>query len=73
MIVVGGKNSSNTNQLVKLSKDVCAKVYHIETAEEIREEWFQGVKSVGITGGASTPHWIIDKVVSKIKEIPIRR
>jgi len=73
MIIVGGKNSSNTNQLVKLSQDVCAKVYHIETAEEIRAEWFQGIESVGITGGASTPQWIIDDVVKKIREISVRR
>ncbi len=73
MIIVGGKNSSNTNQLVKLSKDVCAKVYHIETAEEIREEWFQGVETAGITGGASTPQWIIDNAVKKIREISVRR
>jgi 4-hydroxy-3-methylbut-2-enyl diphosphate reductase len=73
MVIVGGKNSSNTNQLVKLSKDVCAKVYHVETAEEIRDEWFQGVESVGITGGASTPQWIIDDAVKKIREISVRR
>ncbi|MEW6601250.1 MAG: 4-hydroxy-3-methylbut-2-enyl diphosphate reductase [Nitrospirota bacterium] len=73
MVIVGGKNSSNTNQLVKLSKDVCAKVYHIETAEEISEEWFQGVENVGITGGASTPQWIIEDVVNKIRVISVRR
>ncbi|HBH60373.1 MAG TPA: 4-hydroxy-3-methylbut-2-enyl diphosphate reductase [Nitrospiraceae bacterium] len=73
MVIVGGKNSSNTNQLVKLSQDVCAKVYHIETAEEIKEEWFLGVENVGITGGASTPQWIIDDAVKKIREISVRR
>ena len=73
MVIVGGKNSSNTNQLVKLSQDVCAKVYHIETAEEIKKEWFLGVENVGITGGASTPQWIIDDAVKKIREISVRR
>jgi 4-hydroxy-3-methylbut-2-enyl diphosphate reductase len=73
MVIVGGKNSSNTNQLVKLSKDVCAKVYHVETADEIKEEWFQGIENVGITGGASTPQWIIDDAVNKIREISVRR
>lgn len=73
MVIVGGKNSSNTNQLVKLSRDVCAKVYHVETAEEIMEEWFQGIENVGITGGASTPQWIIDDAVKKIREISVRR
>jgi 4-hydroxy-3-methylbut-2-enyl diphosphate reductase len=73
MIIVGGKNSANTNQLAKLSKDVCAKVYHIETAGELDESWFNNVTYAGITGGASTPQWIIDEVVNKIKEISIRR
>jgi 4-hydroxy-3-methylbut-2-enyl diphosphate reductase len=73
MIIVGGKNSANTYQLAKLSKDVCAKVYHIETAGELDESWFHNVADVGITGGASTPQWIIDEVVHKIKEISIRR
>ncbi|MBL7050320.1 MAG: 4-hydroxy-3-methylbut-2-enyl diphosphate reductase [Nitrospira sp.] len=69
MIVVGGKNSANTNQLAKLSKEVCAKVYHIETANEINKDWLLDVDQIGITGGASTPQWIIDEVVTKIKEI----
>lgn len=69
IIIVGGKKSANTNQLVKLSKDVCAKVYHIETAGEIKESWFKDVKETGITGGASTPQWLIDEVVAKIGEI----
>lgn len=73
MIIVGGKNSANTNQLVKLSREVCDKVYHLETAGEIVKKWFHGVKKVGISGGASTPQWIIDDVVNKIKEISIRR
>lgn len=73
MIVVGGKNSSNTTQLAVLSKRICAKVYHIETAGELRDEWFKGDEKIGITGGASTPQWLIDKVVEKIKAISCRR
>jgi len=73
MIIVGGKNSSNTNQLVKLSKSVCAIVHHIETADEIKDEWFNKVETIGITGGASTPQRIIDEVEKKIREISIRR
>jgi 4-hydroxy-3-methylbut-2-enyl diphosphate reductase len=73
MIIVGGKNSANTNQLVKLSKSVCAIVHHIETADEIKKEWFDNVGKVGITGGASTPQWIIDDVENKIREISVRR
>ena len=73
MVIVGGKNSSNTNQLVKLSNNVCAKVYHIEVADEIKNSWFSGVGRAGVTGGASTPQWIIDDVVKKIREISVRR
>jgi 4-hydroxy-3-methylbut-2-enyl diphosphate reductase len=69
LLVVGGKNSANTTQLAVLSKNICDKVYHIETAEELQRAWLQGVKKVGITGGASTPQWIIDNTIEKIKEI----
>lgn len=69
MIVVGGKNSANTTQLVNISKQGCDNVHHIETSEEVDKDWFTGVKKAGITGGASTPQWIIDDVVKKIKEI----
>jgi 4-hydroxy-3-methylbut-2-enyl diphosphate reductase len=69
MIIVGGKNSANTNQLVKLSKEACAKVYHLETAEEIENSWLRKIEKVGISGGASTPQSIINDVIKKIKEI----
>ncbi|MBI4825755.1 MAG: 4-hydroxy-3-methylbut-2-enyl diphosphate reductase [Nitrospirae bacterium] len=73
MIVVGGKNSANTTQLVNISKQGCENVFHIETSEELDKEWFAGVEKAGITGGASTPQWIIDDVVKKIKEISFGR
>ncbi|UCF87640.1 MAG: 4-hydroxy-3-methylbut-2-enyl diphosphate reductase [Nitrospiraceae bacterium] len=73
LLVVGGKNSANTTQLAVLSKNICDKVYHIETADELQQAWFQGVKKIGITGGASTTKWIIDNTIEKIKEISQRR
>ncbi|GAB4536692.1 MAG: 4-hydroxy-3-methylbut-2-enyl diphosphate reductase [Thermodesulfovibrionia bacterium] len=73
VIVVGGKNSSNTTQLYKLSKKHCEKVYHVETVNEIERGWFDGVEGVGITGGASTPNWIIEEIVEKVKEISDKR
>jgi len=73
MIIVGGKNSANTNQLVKLSKEACAKVYHLETAGEIEKKWLRNIEKVGISGGASTPQSIINDVIKKIKEISGRR
>ncbi|BCB95390.1 4-hydroxy-3-methylbut-2-enyl diphosphate reductase [Dissulfurispira thermophila] len=69
MIVVGGKNSANTTQLTQLCNSVSIPAYHIETASEIREEWFSNVKKVGITAGASTPDWIISDVEKRIRDI----
>ena len=61
MIVVGGKNSANTSRLAQLCESKCA-TYHIETVEELRDEWFKNVNKIGITAGASTPDWIIKEV-----------
>ncbi len=73
MIIVGGKHSANTNQLVNLARELCPKVYFIETASEIEKDWVSGADKVGVTGGASTPRWIIDEVVERLKEISNRR
>jgi len=66
MIVVGGKNSANTTQLTRLCKSLHVPTYHIETSSEIKEEWFKGVKRLGITAGASTPEWIIKEVYKNL-------
>lgn len=69
MIVVGGKNSANTKRLVELCKTISAPTHHIETADEINKTWFKGKKTVGVTGGSSTPKWALDEVVNKIKSL----
>ena len=71
VIVIGGKNSSNTKQLLSISKDYCDDSYLVENESELEKSWFDGKKSCGITAGASTPDWIIEKVISKIREITI--
>jgi len=68
MIVVGGKNSANTSRLAELCESSGSRVYHIETAAELKPKWFEGVQSVGITAGASTPDWIIEEVIKIMKE-----
>lgn len=65
MLVIGGFNSANTTRLAQICRDLQPRTHHIETAEEIEPDWFDGVTSVGITAGASTPQWIIDEVVEK--------
>jgi 4-hydroxy-3-methylbut-2-enyl diphosphate reductase len=69
MIVVGGRNSANTTQLADFCRSMNVPTYHIETADEIRPEWFRGAMSVGITAGASTPDWIIADAEQRVREI----
>ena len=68
MIVVGGKNSANSTRLAQLCSQAGSPVYHIETAEELKLQYFKGVQKVGITAGASTPDWIIKEVYEKVQE-----
>ena len=65
MIVVGGKNSSNTKQLLYICEKNCVS-YLIEDEQELQKEWFKDKKVCGITAGASTPDWIITKVCQEI-------
>ncbi len=69
MIIVGGKNSSNTKQLYNISKEYCKDCYLIEDYLELRKSWFDGKKLCGVSAGASTPNWIIDKVVQDIEKL----
>lgn len=69
MVVVGGKNSANTTHLADICREKGIRVYHIETAREIEEEWFSGIQKVGVTAGASTPDWIITEVVEHLKKL----
>lgn len=64
MIVIGGKNSANTTRLAEICRSSGTTTYHIETAEELKPEWFSSRDKIGITAGASTPDWIIEEVVS---------
>ena len=69
MIIIGGKNSGNTTRLYKIAKSLNPNSYHIETPEELKEEWFKNATTVGVSAGASTPKWIIEGVVNRIREI----
>jgi 4-hydroxy-3-methylbut-2-enyl diphosphate reductase len=71
MIVVGGKNSSNTKQLYLIAKEYCDDSFLIENEKEIDFSWFKGKKLCGVTAGASTPDWIIDKIIGKISKIKV--
>ncbi len=67
IFVVGGRNSANTTQLTRLCRSKNIPTYHIETVSEIQDSWLRGINKIGITAGASTPDWIINEVIDRIK------
>ena len=69
MIVVGGKNSSNTRKLKLLCDKKGVSAYHIEAADELKLNWFKDKKHVGITAGTSTPFNVIDSIHEAIREL----
>lgn len=71
VVVVGGAHSNNTHELVKTSRSLCERVYHVQTAADLRAEWFTGVQNVGITAGTSTPDPVIDGVEKWLQRLAI--
>ena len=67
MIVIGGRNSSNTQKLYEICKSVCENTYYIQTFEDLQSQNFQSGDSVGITAGASTPNTIIEEVHTNVR------
>jgi 4-hydroxy-3-methylbut-2-enyl diphosphate reductase len=68
MIVVGGKNSANTKRLAMISEEHGTPTFHIETAEELKKTGINGYNNIGVSAGASTPNWIIDRVIDYITQ-----
>ncbi len=62
VIVVGGAHSNNTRELVSTSSRYCRQVHHVQTAQDLRPEWFAGADRVGLTAGTSTPDPVIAEV-----------
>ena len=69
MVVVGGKKSANTRNLRDACEEQGTRAYHIEGPGELEQAWFEGVKRVGLTAGASTPDYSIDEVETRIREL----
>jgi (E)-4-hydroxy-3-methyl-but-2-enyl pyrophosphate reductase len=69
VIVVGGKNSSNTRHLAEVCREEGATAYHLEDATELDPAWVRGAAAVGVTAGASTPGWLMDQVIDRIQEL----
>lgn len=69
MIVIGGKHSANTTRLAQICREAGTPTHHLETAAELQAQWLEDVARVGVTAGASTPDWVIEEVVDKLKEM----
>jgi len=69
VLVIGGANSNNTRELVNTCRQFCGHVEHIQTAADLREDWFEGIEIVGLTAGTSTPDSVIEAVEARLREI----
>lgn len=69
LVVIGGRNSSNTTRLADICAAACPRTYHVESPEEIDPAWFAGCTTVGVTAGASTPEEQIDAVTVRIEAL----
>jgi len=67
--IIGGRHSSNSVKLLAVCKENCEKSFLIETEDEIDPKDLTGVKQVGVTAGASTPNWLIKRVIRRLEEI----
>jgi 4-hydroxy-3-methylbut-2-enyl diphosphate reductase len=67
--VIGGRHSSNSVKLLAVCKEQCEKSFLIETADEINPDDLVGINRVGVTAGASTPNWLIEQVVERLRAI----
>jgi len=69
IIVVGSPNSSNSNRLCEVARNMKVAAYLIDSAEQLRPEWIDGLRRIGVTAGASAPDILVQAVVSRIKEL----
>jgi len=69
LFIVGGRASSNTRKLYRISKRILPRTFFIETADEIKSEMLREARTIGISGGASTPREALQEAAAKIKTI----
>ena len=69
MLVVGSRNSSNSNRLRELAEKVGAKAYLIDDASMIEPQWLDGVVRIGVTAGASAPDVLVQNVIARLREL----
>ena len=78
LVVAGGKDSNNTLELVRLARDRGTPCLHVQSADDLKVEWFVGFEMVGLTAGTSTPDWVIEAVEDRLhaiaeRSVPLRK
>ena len=69
VIVVGSPTSSNSNRLRELAQRLGTEAYMVDTPDDLRAEWFEGKRSVGLTAGASAPHILVQQVIERLRAL----
>ena len=69
VLVVGSKNSSNSNRLAELAQRVGKPAYLIDSAADIQESWLSEARNIGVTAGASAPDVLVQEVISRLKAL----
>jgi 4-hydroxy-3-methylbut-2-enyl diphosphate reductase len=72
VVVIGGAHSNNTHELVQTCRQYCSRVHHVQTAADLRAEWFAAAGTAGITAGTSTPDSVINEVASWLRDLASR-
>lgn len=67
VIIVGSPTSSNSNRLKEVAESAGARTYIVDNANQLKKSWFKNKKEVAVSSGASTPEWVLEEVIEKIK------
>ncbi|MGZ5675587.1 MAG: 4-hydroxy-3-methylbut-2-enyl diphosphate reductase [Usitatibacter sp.] len=73
VIVVGSPNSSNSNRLREVARNLGREAYLVDSAAELRPEWLEGRKRIGVTAGASAPEVLVHEVILRLQALGVRR
>ena len=71
VLVIGSRNSSNSNRLVDVTREMGVASYLIDDESDIDAAWLEGVRTVGVTSGASAPEWLVERVVSYFRSLGV--
>jgi 4-hydroxy-3-methylbut-2-enyl diphosphate reductase len=72
VVVIGGAHSNNTHELVRTCAQFCARVRHVQTADDLLPDWFHAEDTVGLTAGTSTPDDVINGVARRLNDLAAR-